>query len=290
MSSTRFMNNSFVKRIRRPLGRVRRWLRSRPAKTLKQREKLLRDATLTLSDRKLLERVETRISPNDGMYVGNGNHYYRVGLSAIACIEQALIAAKINTVRNVLDLPCGYGRVLRFLVHRFPEAKFVACELDRDGVDFCAEFLGAEPGYSEPDLSRLALGREFDLIWCGSLITHLDDKKIPALFEFFSRHLAVGGLVIFTAPGDQVFQRMTSGQFDYGIDRKEIPTVANSYRETGFGYTDYPYMADYGISLTSSDWIRNQIKKVGRLREVHYQPHGWDNHQDVYGFVRDGEG
>ena len=81
---------------------------------------------------------------------------------------------------------------------------------------------------------------------------------------------------------------MTSGQFDYGINRKEIPIIANSYRETGFGYTDYPYMADYGISLTSSDWIKNQVEKVGRLREVYYQPHGWDNHQDVYGFVKDG--
>src|SRR5437870_5169480 len=122
MSSTRLLNNSFVKKFRRPLGRVRRWLRSRPRRTLRQREKLLRDATLTLSDRKLLERVETRISPNDGMYVGNGAHYYRAGLSAIDCIEQALIAARISTVRNVLDLPCGHGRVLRFLVHRFPEA------------------------------------------------------------------------------------------------------------------------------------------------------------------------
>lgn len=289
MSATYLLNNSFVKKVRRPLGRIRRWLRSRPWRTLRQREKLLRDATLSSPHRKLLELVETRISPNDGMYIGNGNHYYRVGLSAIDCIEQALIAARITTVRNVLDLPCGYGRVLRFLIHRFPDAKFVACELDRDGVEFCAEFLGAEAAYSEPDLSRLSLGREFDLIWCGSLVTHLDDKKIPALFEFFSRHLAVGGLVIFTAPGDRVMELMTSGQFDYGINRKKIPIVASSYRETGFGYTDYPYLANYGISLTSSYWIRNQVEKVGSLREVYYQPHGWDNHQDVYGFVKVGD-
>jgi SAM-dependent methyltransferase len=269
------------------LGRIRRWLRSRPWITLKQRERLLRDATLRTSERELLELVETRISPNDGMYIGNGAHYYRVGLSAIECIEQALVAARINTVRNVLDLPCGHGRVLRFLVHRFPEARFAACDLDRDGVEFCAEILGAEAAYSEPDLSRLALGREFDLIWCGSLVTHLDASKILALLEFFSRHLAIGGLVIFTAPGDLVMELMSSQQFDYGIDRKQIPKIVNSYRETGFGYTDYPYRAEYGISLTSPGWIREQVKKVVSLREVYFQPHGWDNHQDVYGFVRE---
>lgn len=250
---------------------------------------LLRDASLTSADRKLLELVETRISPNDGMYIGNGSHYYRVGLSAVDSIEQALIAANMKTVRNVLDLPCGHGRVLRFLVHRFPEANFVACDLDRDGVDFCAQVLGAEAKYSEPDLSRLTLGREFDLIWCGSLITHLDDKKILALLEFFSRHLELGGLLIFTAPGERVMELMTSGQFDYGINRKKIPIIANSYRETGFGYTDYPYKPEYGISLTSSEWIRAQVKNLGNLKEVYCQPHGWDNHQDVYGFVKDGD-
>ena len=287
MSSTRFVKNFFAKRIRRPLGIVRRWLRSRPWITLKQRERMLRDTTLKTSDRELLELVDTRISRHDGMYIGKGAHYYRVGLSAVECIEEALVAAGINSPTNVLDLPCGHGRVLRFLVHRFPQARFVACDLDRDGVEFCAEVLGAEAAYSEPDLSRLALGREFDLIWCGSLVTHLDAGKIPPLIEFFSRHLAIGGLVIFTAPGDLVMEAMASRQFDYGIDRKQIPKVVNSYRETGFGYTDYPYMGEYGVSLTSPDWIRNQVKRVVGLREVYFQPHGWDNHQDVYGFIRE---
>lgn len=286
MSFTRLLNNSFVRGIRRPLGRIRRWLRSRPRRTLKQRETLLRDANLRLSDRKLLELVETRISPNDRMYIGNGVDYYRVGLSAIDCIEQALIAAKVNTVRNVLDLPCGHGRVLRFLVHRFPEARFIACDLDRDGVEFCAAALGAKAAYSEPDLSRVALGREFDLIWCGSLITHLDEPRILALLQFFQRHLAPGGLLIFTAAGRRVVEWMLSGQFDYGIASASIPRVTEAYRDSGYGYTDYPYMTDYGISMTSPEWIRRHIEQIGDLREVYFQEHGWDDHQDIYGFVK----
>jgi SAM-dependent methyltransferase len=261
-------------------------MRSRPRRTLKQREALLQDATLTLSDRKLLELVETRISANDGMYTGNGSHYYRIGLSAIDCIEQALNAAGINTVRNVLDLPCGHGRVLRFLVLRFPHARFVACDLDRNGVEFCAEHLGAEAEYSETDLSRLALGREFDLIWCGSLITHLDEPRILALLQFFQRHLTPGGLLIFTAAGRRVVEWMLSGEFDYGIASAAIPLITELYRDSGYGYTDYPYMPDYGISLTSPEWIRRHIEQIGDLREVYFQEHGWADHQDVYGFVK----
>ncbi|MBA2527425.1 MAG: class I SAM-dependent methyltransferase, partial [Pyrinomonadaceae bacterium] len=196
---------------------MRRWLRSRPLRTRQQRERLLQNPALGADERALLKLIKTRISPNDGMYVGNGDHYFRVGLSAIHCIEQALSAAKMDKVTNALDLPCGHGRVLRFLLQRWPKTKFTACDLDLDGVDFCTQALGAEPAYSQRDLRALFLGQEFDLIWCGSLITHLDDMKIAALLDFFQRHLSPGGLVVFTAAGDRVVEWMVSGEFDYGI-------------------------------------------------------------------------
>lgn len=287
MSSLPLLNNQLLKKVRRPLGRARRWLRSRPARTRQQREELLRDAALPPADRALLQQVETRISANDGMYRGDGDHYYRVGLSAIHCIESALSAAKLDRIADAVDLPCGHGRVMRFLVRRWPETRFTACDLDRNGVDFCAEVLGAEAIYSQSNLRELSLGRRFELIWCGSLITHLDDKKIEALLDFFQRHLLPGGLVVFTAAGDRVVERMVSGEFDYGIDQGKIPVITGTYQKAGYGYTDYSYMPDYGISLTSPAWIRAEVQKVQGLREVYFNPHGWDNHQDVYGFVKE---
>jgi len=96
--------------------------------------------------------VESRISPKDGSYAGNGEHYYKTGLSAIRAIDEALTEARIATVQSVLDLPCGYGRVLRCLVRRFPHAKFTACDLLRAGADFCAKMFGAEAVYSKPEM------------------------------------------------------------------------------------------------------------------------------------------
>lgn len=281
------LRNPVLKEIRAPLGRVRRWLRSRPARTQQQRETLLQETGLTFAERELLGQVETRISPDDGMYVGDGEHYYRVGLSAIDCIERAMEAAQVNIPANALDLPCGYGRVLRFLVKRFPEIRFTACDLDSRAVEFCVARLGVEPAYSQVNLDELSLGRTFDLIWCGSLITHLDDNKIVQLLNFFARHLARRGLVVFSSAGDQVAQWMINGEFDYGIDPSKIPKITSAYRADGYGYTDYPYRPDYGISLTSPDWIRAKSLKVGGLTEVYFKPHGWDNHQDVFGFIKE---
>lgn len=83
--------------------------------------------------------------------VGNDEHYFRVGLSALECIESALHIAKKSTddIKSILDLPCGYGRVLRTLKAAFPGATVTACDISKDGVDFCKNILGAKPLYSK---------------------------------------------------------------------------------------------------------------------------------------------
>ena len=276
----------FKNKLRRRVGDIRRRLRARPSRTRRQKELLLQDASLLPRERDLLQLIESRISPRDGMYKGDGNHYFRVGLSAIDCINAAIAAAGNDDPEKILDLPCGHGRVLRFLVRRFPDAVLMACDLDTDGVDFCADVFGVRGAYSNPDLSALALPTQFDLIWCGSLITHLDKPRIVALLKFMARHLGPAGLMVFTAAGDRVVEWMLSGEFDYGIAKSSIPVVTARYRDTGYAYTDYPYLPDYGISLTAPAWIRKSIAQVRGLQEVYFAAHGWDNHQDVYGFVR----
>ena len=268
------------------LGALRRWRLALPARTLKQKQRLLDDPSLSVTERELLLKASSRIHYNDGMYKGDGDHYYKVGLSAIRNIESALELVGRDNPRIILDLPCGYGRVLRFLVHRFPAAKITACELDAEAVDFCVREFGASPAYSSPDLAQLSLPSRFDLIWCGSLITHLSEPKIAALLDFFRRHLPVDGLVVFTTQGDFVADRLPRHDFNYGLFDEQILSLVENYARSGIAYTDYPDREHYGLSLTSPGWIRNQIRQVGGLEQVYFRERGWDDHQDVYGFVR----
>jgi SAM-dependent methyltransferase len=276
------------------LGELRRWarvIRTRPAA---QKRRMLEDPALGDADRELLRAADAGVFYNDGMYAGNGAHYFRVGLGAARLVEEALAAAGLRDVRRVLDLPCGGGRVLRFLVRRFPSAGFVACDLQRDMADYCARRFGAAARYSKDDLNDLSFGEPFDLIWCGSLATHLDAAGISALLSLFRRSLAPGGLAVFTTHGERVAGLLERDEFDYAIDRGRVPSVVGAYRETGYGFAAYPDVAaygvdrdsGYGVSLTTPDWIRETVGRVGGLREVYFKPHGWDDHQDVYGFVR----
>jgi len=75
------------------LGAVRRWLRTLPPRPQRGKQRLLPDASLSEDERTLLNKVNSRIYYNDGMYHGDGLHYFKVGLSAIKCINEALESA-----------------------------------------------------------------------------------------------------------------------------------------------------------------------------------------------------
>lgn len=265
---------------------MRRYVRALPPRTRAQHRRLLESGSLSPPERELLARAATRISHDDGMYKGDGAHYFGVGLDALRRIEEGLEAAGIEHVRRVLDMPSGYGRVLRFLVLRFPDAEVTACELQEGAVRFCAETFGAKPAQSSYDLDSLALGEEFDLIWCGSLVTHIDGARTLGLLKCFLRHLAPGGLLLFTTHGEFVAGRVGEMQDFYGLRGTNIPGLVESYRQTGHGYLDYPEETGYGVSLTSPEWVRAQATQAGGLAEVYFKERGWDEHQDVYGFVR----
>jgi len=271
------------------LGAARRWVRAIPPRPLLQKQRLLSDPSLNETERELLKKVSGKIYFNDSMYDGDGAHYYKVGLSAIHCIDEALerakLTAKLIDLRAILDLPCGSGRVLRFLVQRFPRAEITACEIQRGPVEFCVRTFGAEPAYSSVNLDEVSLRKKFDLIWCGSLATHLNERDIVALFRLFCRHLAPGGLVIFTTHGDFVCRRIPKREFDYGLAEEQIDRIGRDYPQTGCGFEDYAGEKNWGVSLTSPEWIRARVRELGGLREVYFKERGWDNHQDVFGFV-----
>jgi SAM-dependent methyltransferase len=219
------------------------------------------------------------------MYDGDGSHYFRVGLSAIRRINEAVECADVTEVRSILDFPCGSGRVLRFLIHQFPGAEITACELDRGPVEFCERAFGVRPAYSSLNLDQVSLGNTFDLIWCGSLATHLDEQGIIKLVKLFRRHLTTGGLMMFTTHGDFVHRRIVDRDFDYGLTPEQSEQIGASYSQTGYGYGNYPQAEGYGVSLTSPEWIRDRVRQVGGLREVLFKECGWDDHQDTFGFI-----
>lgn len=235
----------------------------------------------------LVERISTRISPDDEMYRGDLGHYYSVGLSAIRCLEDALREAGARDPGTILDIPCGHGRVMRYLAARFPQARITGCEIDPGALDFCARELGAATVPSRRDLRELALPGSYDLIWCGSLLTHLDESTSMNLLDLLARHMAPGGVLVFTTHGELVVRRILEHPASYRLSSGEQPRILERYRDTGHAYWGHPERPDHGVSITSDAWVRAHVARLPiPLHEVYFRPNGWDGHQDVYAYLR----
>src|SRR5579859_3947897 len=131
------------------------------------------------------------------MYIGSLDAYLAIGRSAIHVIDSALTATHSPEPLDILDLPCGHGRVMRHLRHRFPEARIVGCDLLRSGVDFCADRYGATGVYSTKDPASIPVEGLFDLVWVGSLLTHLDAPLWRPFLDFLAFRLSPSGMLIF---------------------------------------------------------------------------------------------
>jgi SAM-dependent methyltransferase len=235
--------------------------------------------------------VSRDISPNDLMLdrVSGERAYYATGRVAIGCIMDSLHGASKPTteVRRVLDLPSGHGRVLRYLKVVFPQADITACDLLRDGVDFCASTFGAVPVYSNADPGRIPLEpNAFDLIWVGSLFTHLDSDLWTNFLNGFRSWLRAGGLLVFSTHGRQAYRDMKIYTRDFGISYWRRTSILYTYERTGFGYAAYVDSDSYGISLSHPTWVITQVAKVPELRLVHFAEKSW-GFQDIFACIRD---
>lgn len=103
-----------------------------------------------------LKNLITDISPKDDMYLANKENYFDVGEGALRLIID-VFGCNIDRVETILDMPCGFGRVLRYFRSFWPNAKIVACDLNWDAVSFCHETFDAIISHSDIDIQRPAI-------------------------------------------------------------------------------------------------------------------------------------
>jgi len=253
------------------------------------RDELLGRSSMDLTDaeRRLLADLEVGVHAEDSMFEdGRAMHYLTVGLSALRAVDTILAHRDDPTpIESILDLGSGFGRVLRFLAARFPAARLTAVEILPEALAFCSRTFGARTAVSTTDLDTLTLPGQHDLIWCGSVVTHLDAPQISKLLGALGSALRPGGLGIFSTHGDRCLELIRDGK-TYGLDQEGLDGLVEKYRTKGFGYVDYPGQSGYGISLSDPQAMKRLASAAADWRQVAFLAGAWDDHHDVYGFVR----
>lgn len=226
----------------------------------------------------------SEISPGDTMY--HRDHpevYFSHGKSAIRLLDGALalLGRQRESIRSILDFPCGHGRVTRFLRGTFSHAHIVASDIDEQGVRFCSRAFGVEGHLSSPRLHEIEFDRHFDLIWVGSLLTHVDVTNWHEFMRLWKRSLAPNGLLAFTYASSYVRYLARIGEFAH-LDAAGLRRATMAFDECGFGYVPYTAGGDYGQTFASEHWVSGFMAGQPELRTVLHFERGWAGRQNVY--------
>jgi SAM-dependent methyltransferase len=236
----------------------------------------------------LLPRIERSILDGDLMFAGDPIHYMTCGASALNAILSALQSAQAPTPGAILDFGGGAGRVTRWLRAAFPEATLEVADLPGPNLAFQREVLRTATWDSSTDIASLSPPRSYDLIWAGSVITHLREIDSVALMRKLYSWLTPNGLVIASFHGRfaRALGDATPGRY---IAPDSWRALTAQSETGGYGFADYePGYPGYGVSLCTLAWIAALANQLGNARIAFVAERGWDWHQDVVAFQRPG--
>jgi SAM-dependent methyltransferase len=212
-------------------------------------------------------------------------HYFRTGQQAVTLIEKslALSGARLESIRSCLVLPSGYGRVIRHLVHRLDPQHITASDIDRQAMRFCAHEFAVKTHPSALNPANLSLPSSYDLIFVGSLLTHLPPSDCFDLLAVLARTLVPGGHLVFTTQGESCIEHLHW----YGPEFAPLSnTFADQLRATGQAYAPYRNRTTYGITIFARPHLEASIahRFCQKLRFLGFEPRAWDAHQDLWTF------
>jgi SAM-dependent methyltransferase len=140
-------------------------------------------------------RVSETLDPNEFLNVGKG-------CARLLEEHSAQMGSDLAQAHRVLDFGCGCGRTLRWMLKDFPAVDFHGADVDAEAIQWCklnlpgAHFVRSQP---EPPLPYPDL--HFDIIYCLSVFTHLDEAPQDRWLAELARLLTPGGLLILTVHG-----------------------------------------------------------------------------------------
>jgi SAM-dependent methyltransferase len=230
-----------------------------------------------------LENLNLTLSEIDNMYEKGkeycDEHYFNVGLQALSIIENTRKLLIKDNYDSILDFGCGFGRVLRFLKSYYPESNITPSELFPEYVEFCTKTFELNGFQSVTDFQSLPRDKKFDLIWSGSVFTHIPINKFKDLFQYFEDSLNVGGIMVITTHGRFCLENLRANM--YGLTQNARRKTQLLYKMTGYGYANYPNAPDYGVSIMTMDWFGKFMMNKDNFKLIALHEKYWDNHQDV---------
>lgn len=229
-------------------------------------------------------KISTNIHPLERMLSADFNMYHSIGRDAIRSIIAGLcLSADTQQISRVLDYGCGHGRVARHLRALFPSSEMFFADIRVDGIDFCAKEYNGNGILLDEDFSKQLLPTEIDLIWVGSVFTHIDIERAKLLYDKLFDALRQKGLLIITTHG----RSKLTHKGRQSIGPKWAEKLELDYNKLGYAYVSYERkdLGNWGVSMMNISRANDFIKRKENCVLVLYCEEGWAG-QDVLIFKK----
>ena len=219
------------------------------------------------------------ISPDDEMYIVIRNTegqkeassylYFKMGREALQSIENIIRASgrSLKSIRSFLDFASGYGRVTRFLIQEMDAGKIWISDIYKGAVDFQKEYFNVNGFYSETEPSKLKIPRKFEVVYVGSLFSHLPETRFKEWLAKLYEVLEDDGILIFSTNGVSMLgdpSTDTSG-FTF-LSASESRSLSTN---------------EYGSAYVARDWVENASETLG-IRNIYFLEKELCGLQDIY--------
>lgn len=199
------------------------------------------------------------------------SQYFSVAMQQYQVVRQ-LIQRLFDEPAEIdfLDFACGFGRLLRFLVHSLPREHLYASEIQTEALAWVDERYGVQTLPSGPDPADFAPGRHFDMIWVASLFSHLPDALFRRWLSRLAESLSPGGVLCFSVHDEALLPP------DMAVGDNGVLYIAGSEN-------DGLDPAIYGTTFVTADYVQSVITQtMGEHARVRRLPRLLAHEQDVY--------
>lgn len=212
--------------------------------------------------------------------------YLRGGKNALEIVQASLTLAKAPKPSVIVDYPCGAGRVTRWFRAAYPEATIIASDLSEHEMDWCVNEFGCVAMKASPYFDQITMPTRADLVWCGSLVTHLSAQQSISLINSILSWLKVNGVAVITTHGRRREQLLPTSKS--GVSVAAERQIVEDYRKAGHGYAEYKPGMGYGFSLTKLSWLAKWVEENKYAKLVLLSEGLWSDRQDVMAIKRIG--
>jgi ubiquinone/menaquinone biosynthesis C-methylase UbiE len=191
--------------------------------------------------------------------------FLRVGKGCADLIEKSVLEIGVDLLKvgRVLDFGCGCGRTIRWFLQAGGTAEFHGADVDEHAIEWCKRNLpGGHFSATLQDPPLPCSAEYFDVVYCISVFTHLNEAMQDVWLREIYRILKPGGVLLLTVYGKSASKHLDAeGQ-------TRLRTHGFVYRKsdklTGI-------MPDwYKTTWHSKDYIINRLSAV--FGDVRYHP------------------